>query len=64
MEVYFAASGASAKDERVQTAIILNCAGPQVLELYDDKHKRDKVLEPLENYCNPRDKSEQSGSET
>ena len=63
MEVYLAASGASAKDEKVQTAIILNCAGPQVLEVYDNiaqesddyKHKPDKVLEALENYCNPRD---------
>lgn len=58
-----AASGASAKDKKVQTAIILNCAGPQVLEVYDnvvwedadDKHKPDKVLEALEKYCNPRD---------
>ena len=64
MEVYFAASGASAKDGKVQAAIILNCAGPQVLEVYDnivwenpeDKLKPDKVLEALENYCNPRDK--------
>ena len=63
MEVYLAASGASAKEGKVQTAIILNCAGPQVLEVYDnivwenaeDKHKPDKVLEALENYCNPRD---------
>ena len=66
MEVYLAASGASAKDGKVQTAIILNCVGPQVLEVYDnivwenaeDKHKPDKVLEAVleENYCNPRDK--------
>ena len=35
MEVYLAASGASAKEGKVQTAIILNCAGPQVLEVYD-----------------------------
>ena len=63
MEVYLAASGASAKDGKVQTAIILNCAGPQVLEVYDniawesndDKYKPDKLLEALENYCNPRD---------
>ena len=34
MEVHLAASGASAKDAKVQTAIILNCAGPQVLEVY------------------------------
>ena len=33
MEVYLAASSASAKDDKVQTAIILNCAGPQVLEV-------------------------------
>ena len=63
MEVYLAASGASTKEGKVQTAIILNCAGPQVLEVYDnivwenanDKHKPDKVLEALENYCNLRD---------
>ena len=36
MEVYLAASGASAKDEKIQTAIILNFAGPQVLEMYDN----------------------------
>ena len=52
MEVYLAASGASAKDDKVQTAIILNCVGPQVLEVYEnvmwenaeDKHKPAKVL--------------------
>ena len=35
-EVYLAASGSSAKDGKVQSAIILNCAGPQVLEVYDN----------------------------
>ena len=35
VEVYLAASGASEKDDKVQTAIILNCAGPHVLEVYD-----------------------------
>ena len=43
------------KDGKVQTAIILNCAGRQVLEVYDniaresddDKHKADKVLRAL-----------------
>ena len=62
MEVYLAASCAFAKDVKVQTAIILNCAGTQVLEVYDnivsedpgDKHRPVKVLEALENYCNPR----------
>ena len=51
------------KDGKVQTAIILNCAGRQVLEVYDniaresddDKHNADKVLRALENHCNPRD---------
>ncbi|KAL9961182.1 hypothetical protein ACROYT_G030080 [Oculina patagonica] len=59
MQVYLATSGASAKDDKIQTAIILNCAGPRVLEVYDnivwEKHKPAKVLEALENYCNPRD---------
>ena len=63
MEVYLDASGASAKEGKVQTTIIFNSASPQVLEAYDnvvwenadDKHKPDKVLEALKNYCNPRD---------
>ena len=53
----------SEKDDKVQTAIILNCAGPHVLDVYDtfiwtddgDKDKPDRVLEALERYCNPRD---------
>ena len=56
-------SGVSEKDGKVQTAIILNCGGPRVLEVYNtfiwtddgDKDKPDKVLEALERYCNPRD---------
>lgn len=36
MEVYSGASGAPEKDEKKQTAIILNCAGPHVLEIYDN----------------------------
>ena len=63
VEVYLAASGASEKNDKVQTAIILNCAGPHVLEVYDtfiwtddgDRDKPDKVLEALKRYCNPRD---------
>ncbi len=58
VEVYLAASGTTAKDKKVQTAIILNCAGPEVLEVYDnftwesegDEEKPDKVLEALERY--------------
>ena len=49
-------------DKQRQTAIILHSAGPQVLEVYDhfqfdeedDKHDPAKVLEKLEEYCNPR----------
>ena len=63
VEVYLEASGASQKDGKVQTAFILNYAGPHVLEVNDnlvwgdprDKNKPDKVLQALERYCNPRD---------
>ena len=63
MEVYLAASGASEKGEKAQTAIILNCAGPHVLKVYnnvvwvkaEDKYKPVKVLEASERYCNLRD---------
>ena len=55
VKVYVAASGASEKDGKVQTAIILNCAGPHVLEVYDnfvwakaeDKDKPVKSLQIL-----------------
>lgn len=63
VEVYSAASDASEKDDMVQTAIILNCAGPHILEVYDnflqgdvrDEDKPAIVLEALERYYNPRD---------
>ena len=35
MEVYFRVSGVSEKDGKVQTAIILNCGGPRILEVYN-----------------------------
>ena len=58
VEVYLAG-----KNKQTQVAIILNCAGPHVLEIYDqltwdadaDKNDPDKVLKALEKYCNPRD---------
>ena len=63
LEVYMEASGANNKPKQRQTAIILHCAGPQVLEVYDhfhfeadnDKNDPAKVLEKLEEYCNPRE---------
>ena len=44
MEVYLAASGASAKEGNVQTAIVLNCAGRQVLKVYDKSVWENPVL--------------------
>ena len=61
-EIYMIASGAVDKENPTKTAILLHCAGPQVLDIYDtftfanDEEKNDpeKVLEKLEIYCNPR----------
>ena len=54
------ASGANNKPKQRQTEIILHCAGPQVLEVYDhfhfeaddDKNDPAKVLEKPENVEN------------
>jgi hypothetical protein len=54
------ASGAVKKDKEVQIAIILNWAGPQIIDIYDqfiwdeegDEKKPDKLFEKLEGYCN------------
>ena len=35
VEFYLIASGADQKDEKVRTAIILHCAGPEVQEIYE-----------------------------
>jgi type IV secretory pathway VirB4 component len=56
------ASGAVKKDKEVQIAINLNCAGPQIIYIYDqfiwdedgDEKKPNKLFEKLEGYCNPR----------
>ncbi|PFX06430.1 hypothetical protein AWC38_SpisGene25650, partial [Stylophora pistillata] len=63
VEVHLAASGATAKEKQIQTAMILNCAGNDVLEVYDNftwneegvEDDPEKVFEALEKYCNPRD---------
>ena len=63
LEVYMEAIGTTNKPKQQQTAIILHCAGPQVLQVYDhfqfdqedDKNDPAKVLEKLEEYCNPRE---------
>ena len=62
MQVYMNASGSFNKERERQTSIILHCAGPKVIEIYDqfeweapeDKDNLDKVYDKIENYCNPR----------
>ncbi|CAC5397952.1 unnamed protein product [Mytilus coruscus] len=62
VEIYLVASGAVKKDGAVQVAIILNCAGPNIVDIFDqiqwtergDEKKLDKLFEKLEAYCNPR----------
>lgn len=63
VQVYISASGGDDKEKKIQTAILLNCAGPHILEIYDqmtwdnegDKNDPAKVLQAFEKYCNPRD---------
>ena len=55
------ASGTVKKEKEVQIVILLNCAGPQIIDIYDqfiwdeegDEKKPDKLFEKLEVYCNP-----------
>lgn len=62
MEIYLTASGNAEKDEKMQVNILLHCAGPKVIEIYDQftwanaehKLKMDKVFDKIESYCNPR----------
>jgi hypothetical protein len=62
MEIYLTASGSQNKDKTVRTRIILHCAGPKVIDIYDqfvwanqdDKNDPDKSLQQIEAYCNPR----------
>ena len=56
------ATGSDKKDAKVRVAILLHCAGPNILDIYDQAtwedpdHKNDpvKVLQMIEIYCNPR----------
>jgi hypothetical protein len=62
IKMYLRATEADKKSKSVQTAIILNCAGAQILEIYehfefaqeDDKNDPEIVLEKINQYCNPR----------
>ena len=61
MEIYIEASGSSAKPKKTQTAIVLNCAGPSVLGVYDqlefateeNRNTPEVVFRKLSEYCNP-----------
>ena len=63
VEIYLLASGASTKPTEVQAAIILSCAGPQAVEMYDqldfaESEVRDDpkvVLEKLEKACSGKE---------
>ena len=60
---FMLASGASTLDEPRQTAIILECAGSEAMDVYDqfefdkeeDKTNPEKVIAKFENYCAPRE---------
>ena len=64
LHVYLTASGASdtCKSKKVQTAIVLQCAGPQVIQISQhfeyaeasDKDNPEKLLEHIEIYCMPK----------
>ena len=62
IEIYLLASGATAKDNKIQKAIILHCAGSTVIELEhhftyaddEDKNSSNVLLTKLSEYCNPR----------
>ena len=52
VEIYMEASGATSKPPRTQAAIILHCAGPQALEVFDqlnfeDEGKKDRMSQKL-----------------
>nr|XP_039255361.1 uncharacterized protein K02A2.6-like [Styela clava] len=61
-EIYLEASGDNIKSDITKVAILLNFAGEDAVEIYnnfdfaeaDDRKKLDKVIEKFENYCNQR----------
>ena len=62
LDVYLLATGATGKDDKVHTAIILHCGGTQLIEAYEhfqfaevgDKHKPAEVPKKTEEYCTPK----------
>lgn len=63
MELFLLASGASSKPKSVQAAIILNCAGPQAIGMFDqldfaegeDKNDPNVVMKKLIAACSDSD---------
>ena len=61
LNIFSLASGLSRKDAKVQAASFFHVAGPEALEVYntftwdnaDNKNKVDKIIEKLDQYCNP-----------
>ena len=69
LEVYMVASGASAKSKEVQKAVILHCAGNEIIDASvhfpwkkpdgtnmseDEKKDPKNLMKMIEDYCNPR----------
>ncbi|XP_068212643.1 uncharacterized protein [Palaemon carinicauda] len=62
VDIYMTASRASLKPKKTNVAIILHCAGPQMVEIFDQfnfeteeqKDNPDDVIRKLEEYCCPR----------
>ena len=60
LEVYMEVSSTVNKPSKTRTAVILHCAGPEALEVFDqlefeneeDKEKPETVLEKFQLYCN------------
>lgn len=63
LQNFMLASGVSTLDEPRQTAIILQCAGTEAMDVYDqfefattaDKTNPEKVIAKFEEYCKPRE---------
>lgn len=63
MKLFLLASGGSSLPNEQQTAIILHCAGPAAMDVYDhfifakadDKDDPETVMEKFGEYCSPRE---------
>ena len=63
LDVYTEASGTTSKTVKKQAAIILHCAGPEAIRVFDQlefeeknekKNDPKQVIAKLEQYCSPR----------